>query len=113
MFNEDWKVVAKKRAEAVQALQNTSILFYGDSIVEHWTGETQGRIAQEHALRPKLWKQYFVDRYGPSHPSGIGGDRIRNLLWRLENGESPKDVQPRVIMLQIGTNDLSFGWYQS
>jgi lysophospholipase L1-like esterase len=113
MHNTEWKGVAQKRAQSVHALQNASILFYGDSIVEHWSGESQGKIMSEHNARPKLWQKYFVDRYGPSLASGIGGDRIRNLLWRLENGESPKDAQPRVIMLHIGTNDLSFGWYQS
>jgi len=110
---QTWEELAHKRNEAVRVLQNQSIMFYGDSIVEHWTGETQGR--QNDPLlknRAKLWQKHFVERYGASHASGIGGDMIPNLLWRLENGASPI-AHPRLIMLHIGTNDLKHGWLES
>jgi len=110
MYGSDWKKVATRRAEAVQALQNQSIVWYGDSLVEHWGGEQQGMVKANLADGPKHWKRFFVDRYGASSVSGIGGDRIANLLWRLQNGESPKKTQPRLIMLQIGSNDAAFGF---
>lgn len=106
-----WRELAGKNAAKVQSLRNQSILFFGDSIVEAFSEENQNIPLKKPF--PKLWKKYFVDRYGPSHASGIGGDRISNLLWRLQNGETPKHAQPRVIMLHIGTNDLSYGWYQT
>jgi len=112
MHGNSWKKVALKRSKDVQTLRNQSIIFYGDSIVEHWSGESQGQIAKDLENRPKMFQKYFVDRYGPSHIAAIGGDRIPNLLWRLQNGESPALAQPRLIILHIGTNDLEFGWNQ-
>lgn len=37
---------------------------------------------------------------------GTGGDTSRELLWHLKNGLLPKGLQPRAILLLIGTNDL-------
>merc|ERR1719335_827242 len=93
-------------------LQNQSIVFYGDSLAEHWSGEQQGVANGQLKNRQKMWKRFFTDRYGPSHVSGIGGDSIGNLLWRLQNGEGPSNAQPRLVMLQIGTNDINNAWYR-
>lgn len=107
-----WSQTANKRRTQITALQNQSIIFYGDSMVESWVGETLGHKNPERTDMPSIWKANFVDRYGPSHASGIGGDTVSNLLWRLQNGESPEKAQPRVIMLHIGTNDLQKNWYK-
>ena len=39
---------------------------------------------------------------------GVGGDQTQNLLYRLQNGELdfPKDSQPEVVVLEIGTNNM-------
>jgi len=107
-----WREVASRRAEAMKSLRNQSIVFYGDSLAEHWSGDQQGLSVTRLKNRAKLWKRMFGDRYGAAHVSGIGGDRIGNLLWRLQNGESPIHAQPRLIMLNIGTNDIEYGWMQ-
>lgn len=96
----------ERRAKDMQGLRNQSIVFYGDSIAEHWSGEEGGRKLKKFSERPALWKKYFVDRYGPSHVSGIAGDRTPHLLDRIQHGEGPKNAQPRVIMIHIGTNDF-------
>jgi lysophospholipase L1-like esterase len=40
---------------------------------------------------------------------GIAGDQTQHLLWRLDNGEMPDALQPKVIVLAIGTNNLGYG----
>ncbi|EFN50812.1 hypothetical protein CHLNCDRAFT_141743 [Chlorella variabilis] len=37
----------------------------------------------------------------------ISGDQIVHLLWRLQNGEGPKGLDPQVVTVMIGTNDLA------
>jgi lysophospholipase L1-like esterase len=36
---------------------------------------------------------------------GIGGDRTQHVLWRIENGELEPTMQPKLIVLMIGTNN--------
>lgn len=67
------------------------LLFFGDSIMRRWV-ET-----------PELWNQYFA-KYQPAN-FGVGGDAVQNLLWRVQNGEID-DVDPHVIVLLIGTNNV-------
>ena len=38
---------------------------------------------------------------------GGTGDRTEHLHWRLTNGEGPKDLKPRSVVVLIGTNDLT------
>ena len=38
--------------------------------------------------------------------SGGAGDTTLNLLWRVQNGEGPA-FSPKVVVLLIGTNDLT------
>ena len=80
-------IVMKKRKEDIQ------ILFIGDSITEKW--ETIGR---------DVWDQYYVHRHALN--LGFSGDRIQNVLWRLQNGEIEKNFQPKAIILMIGTNNI-------
>lgn len=67
------------------------ILFLGDSITRRWSEV------------PHLWTNYF----GSFHPAnfGVGGDRVENLRWRIENGEI-EGIQPKVVVLLIGTNNV-------
>lgn len=69
------------------------LLFIGDSITRRWQEEPQNL----------LWDFYF-SKYNPAN-FGVGMDMIQNLKWRLLNGELD-DIQPKVAVLLIGTNNL-------
>jgi lysophospholipase L1-like esterase len=51
----------------------------------------------------KVWDEQYAPRGGYNY--GIGGDSTRQLLWRMQNGELD-GINPRVLVLMIGTNNL-------
>lgn len=67
------------------------LLFIGDSITRRWLEV------------PHLWESYF-SKYNSAN-FGVGADTIQNLKWRILNGELD-DIQPKVVVLLIGTNNL-------
>ena len=69
------------------------VLFLGDSITAGW-GNTGRRV----------WSQH----YGALKAARIAipGDAIQHLLWRLQNGGIGGEIQPKVAVLMIGTNNL-------
>jgi len=74
------------------------VYFAGDSITRRWgTSDPQ----YQHFLAN--WKENFFGWNAANF--GWGADRVRNILWRLENGELD-GVNPKVIVLMAGTNDL-------
>jgi len=40
-------------------------------------------------------------------PLGIAGDTTSNVLWRIQNGEMPDYLNPKIWWLVLGTNDLA------
>lgn len=90
------------RHQAVLALQkkmSPQIVMIGDSITHFWGGEPAGN-----ARGPKAWAKLFKDRIVIN--MGFGWDRTQNVLWRLDHGEF-KGLQPKVVVLNIGTNNFS------
>jgi lysophospholipase L1-like esterase len=86
------QLVAKANAGGID------LYFLGDSITRRW-GCTDPQWAEMMAN----WKQNF---YGWNAGNfGWGGDRIQNILWRMQNGELD-GVNPRVIVIQAGTNNV-------
>jgi lysophospholipase L1-like esterase len=78
--------------------QPVDVIFIGDSITQNL--ELDG---------PQPWKQFkpvWDKYYGTLNALNLGfdGDTTANVLWRLEHGEID-DLQPKVIVLEIGTND--------
>lgn len=67
------------------------ILFMGDSITDNWRNKGAN-----------VWKKSYGSRNAANF--GIGGDRTQQVLWRIENGELD-GVNPKVIVLMIGTNN--------
>ncbi|MEA2012147.1 MAG: GDSL-type esterase/lipase family protein, partial [Verrucomicrobiota bacterium] len=71
---------------------NPSLVFIGDSITASW-----GDLLDEK-----------FKKYTPAN-LGIGGDWVQNLHWRIVNGVFDQ-INPKVIVLLIGTNNLANGF---
>jgi lysophospholipase L1-like esterase len=72
------------------------VYLVGDSITRRW-GATDYSKFLEH------WKSSFHGWHAANF--GWGGDTVQNILWRMQNGELD-GVQPKVIVLMAGTNNL-------
>jgi lysophospholipase L1-like esterase len=71
---------------------SVDLLFLGDSITQGWGGAR------------KTWDRFYGPRKAANF--GIGGDRTQHVLWRIQNGEL-KGIEPKVVVLMIGTNNAS------
>jgi N-acetylglucosamine-6-sulfatase len=85
-----WKERHSKKSKAAQA--GADILFIGDSITNDWEGEGKA-----------VWDRYYAPRKALN--LGFSGDRTEHVLWRLLNGELPPQLDPKVAVLMIGTNN--------
>jgi lysophospholipase L1-like esterase len=92
-----------KRHDAFVAIAKrggVDVLFLGDSITDAWGGEGHPANARGTKVLTKEFGSYKLANFG------IGGDRTQHVLWRLQNGELD-GIQPKVVMLMIGTNNVS------
>ena len=76
-----------------------STYFLGDSITRRWGGTDYPEFLAH-------WNQSFHGWNAANF--GWGGDTTQNILWRLRNGELD-GVNPKVIVLLAGTNNLGRG----
>jgi lysophospholipase L1-like esterase len=75
------------------------IYFEGDSITRRWGATDYPDLLAN-------WKDNF---YGWNAADfGWGGDRVQNILWRLDHGELD-GVNPKIIVLLAGTNNIGNG----
>ncbi len=75
------------------------IYFEGDSITRRWDATDYPNLMEN-------WQKNF---YGWNAADfGWGADKVENILWRLNNGELD-GVNPKVIVLLAGTNNLGAG----
>ena len=75
---------------AIAAGSLSSVLLVGDSLVNG--------LARYH----RVWSKYFKPLRALNF--GVGGDRTQHVLWRIENGEIPLNLQ--VAFIHCGTNNL-------
>ena len=75
-------------------LQHSSakILLIGDSLISNLT------------RYPDIWKSYF-SKYNTLN-FGIPGDKIQNILWRINNLNFPKNCSIKYIFILGGTNNI-------
>ena len=69
-------------------------VLYGDSITERISKYT------------KTWAKYFGNV--KAVPLGIGGNKTTQLMWRMGTGKEKFLIDPKVIALLIGINDLNW-----
>jgi len=107
--NPNWlkaheKMVAEVALHAQGLGQNLNFLFLGDSIIERLRGTRFGQ--PNHWLKKSnmVWQQMMAPL--GSLALGISGDGTQHLLWRLQNGELPPQLKPKVVVLLIGTNNV-------
>jgi lysophospholipase L1-like esterase len=74
------------------------VYFAGDSITRRW-----GCSDAQYRELLQNWRSNFFGWNAANF--GWGGDKVQNILWRLENGEL-EGVNPKVIVLLAGTNNL-------
>ena len=75
---------------AIAAGSLSSVLLVGDSLVNG--------LARYH----RVWSKYFEPLRALNF--GVGGDRTQHVLWRIENGEIPLNLQ--VAFVHCRTNNL-------
>ncbi len=68
------------------------VLFAGDSITQGW--ENKGK---------EIWAAQIAPLKAANF--GISGDRTEHLLWRFQNGNLDGDLDPKVLVLMVGTNN--------
>ncbi|KAJ8979795.1 hypothetical protein NQ317_001284 [Molorchus minor] len=78
-----WKSMQAKTSES-------EVLFIGDSIVQQLQFST-------------LWTEKISALHCINF--GIGGDRVENVLWRIQNGELDFNTKIKAVVLFVGTNN--------
>ena len=89
--NDGWKKAHESFIATTKTKGKTiEIVFYGDSITNGW------RSAMD------IWNKYW----GPNAVNyGISGDQTQHLIWRMQH-EEIDGLNPKVVVLKIGTNNL-------
>jgi lysophospholipase L1-like esterase len=108
----EWNRAFHRNVDLVKnaSTDEPDVVLLGDSITEHWQGTSMGRM--KYPDIHKVYQSLFRDK--PKNgitglALGISGDRCPQVLYRLQNGEMPTSLGPRVWWLLIGTNDLESG----
>lgn len=70
------------------------VAFAGDSITQRW--ESEGKDVWDESF--PAWKPINL---------GIGGDSTQHILWRITTGKVLVGIDPKVIVLLIGTNNIA------
>jgi lysophospholipase L1-like esterase len=86
---DDWYADVQRKFDRFGG-KHADIVFDGDSIMNRW--EDTGRA---------IWSQRYA---GIAADFGIEGDRVENVLWRLDKGQLD-GIDPKVVVLMIGTNN--------
>ena len=89
-------MLAHEQLLAKRTQGTIDVYFVGNSIARRWGATDYPEFLAN-------WKANFFGWNAADF--GWGGDRIENMLWRIENGELD-DVSPKVIVILAGTNNV-------
>ncbi|MCK0157067.1 GDSL-type esterase/lipase family protein [Cellulophaga sp. F20128] len=90
--------LARHEAILSNLKKNPELILLGNSIFHSLDNED----------RTPVWERY-LNKYSTVN-MGISGDRTENLIWRLNNGLL-EDINPKVAVLLIGTNNTDGNHY--
>lgn len=95
-----WLDTHEKLVQYVQSNKGpVDILLVGDSITQQWGSPLDGKRFNA------PWQKAFGNL--KTINIGIGGDKIQNILWRLDHG-GVAGLEPRLIVLMAGNNNMFF-----
>ena len=95
-----WLDTHAKLVDYVKANQGPiDVLLVGDSITQQWGSPLDKGVLND------AWKKQFASY--KTINIGIGGDKIQNLLWRLDHG-GVEGLEPRFVVVMIGNNNMFF-----
>lgn len=95
-----WLDAHTKLVEYVKANSGPcDVLLVGDSITQQWGSPLDKGVFND------AWKKHFGGY--KTINIGIGGDKVQNILWRLDHG-GVAGLEPRVVVLMIGNNNMFF-----
>ncbi|KAK3281572.1 hypothetical protein CYMTET_10640 [Cymbomonas tetramitiformis] len=91
------------------AKHEVDVLFLGDSITEAFRGSSLGRsnVSRTRGSPEVLYTEF--KQFPNKLVLAVSGDQTQHLLWRLHHGELPPSLQPGLIILHIGTNNIRVG----
>ncbi|KAL3274133.1 hypothetical protein HHI36_015547 [Cryptolaemus montrouzieri] len=84
-----WQSMHNRYVQEAQTTES-EVLFIGDSIIQQLQFST-------------IWAEKFISLHCCNF--GIGGDRVENVLWRIQNGELDFHVKLKAVVLFVGTNN--------
>jgi lysophospholipase L1-like esterase len=98
---ETW-TEAFNRNRGLPLTQEAEIVFLGDSVTMAW-GRVGGRTTV-FSRGTSAWNTANFDQYNAVN-AGMSGDKVENLLWRIENGQMDGIAKPKLLVVMIGTNN--------
>lgn len=92
-----YEVETKAKAGTVKTV------FYGDATFEAFRGSKIGIHQPSLDAAAAAWAKHFK---ADSLSLAVSGDTASNVLWRIRNGEWPSPLNPKVLVVAVGTNDI-------
>jgi len=94
----DWAEQYHVNMLAREKKPDLQLVFLGDSITMMW------RSQSGYEGGTPVWEQYYAPRHAGNF--GISGDRTEHILWRITEGGDLDGLNPKVLVLLIGINNL-------